>query len=71
MAVNTIKDLIDMAYAVHAFCNACGYNCEVSLAEAPGDMTVPYMRKNLVCSACGSGDTDMKIFQKVNPGGFH
>ena len=67
--VNTIQNLVDMGYSVHAYCTACGHHAEIDLTTLPPGMTVPAMRANLSCSSCMSRHTEISIFQKIGPPG--
>jgi hypothetical protein len=67
----TLRDHVQAAYRLHAYCQACQHDAILSplkLAQASGwDIRIDDLRKALRCSNCGSREAMMSAVQSSLP----
>ena len=67
---NTLADFPAERFTLLAFCDTCGRQVTLDHTALPQGLTVNDVRHRLQCSACGSGETSVRIVYSVS-GGFH
>jgi hypothetical protein len=68
-AANTLDDFPAAAFAILAFCDACGRQVTLDRAALPQGLAVNDLRRRLRCAACGSRETSIRIIY-TGAGGF-
>jgi hypothetical protein len=58
---NALDDFPGEAFAIVAFCHACGRFRPLECAALPGGLMIADLRRRLRCAACGSRETSIRI----------
>jgi hypothetical protein len=66
---NTLDDFPADAFAIIAFCDACGRSRPLERGALPEGLTIADLRRRLRCAACGSRETSIRIVYAA-AGGF-